>query len=201
MAHRSLKLARAAALAVAVPLSMALGACAGIPTKGTVPLARVDLPRMYGGWYIVATIPNMLERGIVGSYDVFSPGRTAGHVREDFYFQHGGFGAKKNHFSGETITVLPGTDNADWRVQPVWPISLPFQVVHVDPDYRFVLFGEQDRKWGWIYSRTQAISDADYVRLLGVFRDLGWDTSLFRKTIQTPDQIGAPGFWSDAVKR
>jgi hypothetical protein len=57
------------------------------PTKGDLPLAKVDLDRMYAGWYIVATIPNRLERGVVGSYDGFSPGEEPGWLREDFYMQ------------------------------------------------------------------------------------------------------------------
>jgi hypothetical protein len=48
------------------------------------------------------------------------------------------------------IQVLPETDNADWRVKPIWPVSLPFKIVYVDPDYRYVLFGEQNRSWGWL---------------------------------------------------
>ncbi len=188
----------AAALAAFIPLAACAGL--GIPTKGDVPLAKVDLARMYVGWYIVATIPNGLERGIVESYDVFSPGAKAGWLREDYSMRRGGFSGAKTHFIGR-IEVLPGTGDADWRVKPIWPISLPFQIVYVDPDYRYVLFGEQDRKWGWIYSRTQTLSDADYAAILAKFRALGWDPSLFRRVVQTPDQIGAPGFWSDGVSK
>ena len=197
MASRSRRWLKTAAL---LPLLGVLAACVGIPSKGDVPLAKVDLQRMYGGWYIVATIPNALERGIVGSYDVFSPGKAALSVHEDYYMQSGGFSGPKRHVGGDIIRVQPGGGNADWRVKPIWPISLPFQIVYVDPDYRFALFGEQDRKWGWIYSRTQTLSRADYERLLEKFRELGWDTSLFRRVVQTPDQLGAPGFWSEGVK-
>jgi apolipoprotein D and lipocalin family protein len=177
-----------------------LAACFGFndSTKGDLPLAKVDLERMYVGWYIVATIPNLLERGVVGSYDVFSSGEKPGWLREDFYMQRGGFSGPKNHLVGR-IQVLPESNNADWRVRPIWPLSLPFKVVYVDPEYRYVLFGEQDRSWGWIYSRTQTISDVEYAALMAKFRALGWDTSLFRKVVQTPDHVGAPGFWSDGV--
>lgn len=189
---------RALAVALLAPLLLAACVDAGDPKAGTVPLAHVDLGRMYAGWYIVATIPNPLERGVVESFDVLSAGPRPGVIREDFYMRRGGFGAKRNHLVSR-IEVEPGSGNADWRVAPFWPIRLPFQIVYADPDYRFVLFGEQNRKWGWIYSRTQTISDTDYTRLLGKFRALGWDTSLFRKVVQTPDQVGAPGFWSDGL--
>lgn len=83
--------------------SMLVLATAGCATtkNPAVPLADVDLERMYGGWYIVA----------------------------------------KEHRYVVRIDVLPDTRNADWRVRPIWPVQLPFQIVYVDPQYRYVLFG------------------------------------------------------------
>lgn len=200
MARRSAVPAPARAAIAAVLAALLGSGCVntGDPGAGVVPLATVDISRIYAGWYIVATIPNPLERGVVESYDVLSPGPTPGLIREDFYMRAGGFAAKRKHLVSH-IKVLPHSNNADWRVTPFWPVSLPFQVVYVDPDYRYVLFGEQNRKWGWVYARAQTISEADYALLMGKFRDLGWDTTLFRKVIQTPDQVGAPGFWSEGV--
>jgi apolipoprotein D and lipocalin family protein len=182
-----------AALGVA---GLALAGCA-TATPGPAPLAHVDLNRMYGDWYIVATMPNVLERGTTDSLDHFGPGPD-GSIREDFYVRRGGFNKKKDHFVVR-IDVKPNTNNADWRVHPIWPLSLPFQVVYVDPNYRFAMFGEQNRKWGWIYSRERNISDADYQAHLAKFAALGWDTSKFRRTVQTYDQLGKPGFWSDGI--
>jgi apolipoprotein D and lipocalin family protein len=202
MAPRTTYLAKVIRIIALMTTVVPLAGCFGFndPAKGDLPLANVDLERMYVGWYIVATIPNRLERGIVGNYDVFSPGEKPGWLREDFYMWRGNFTGPKNHLVGR-IQVLPESNNADWRVKPIWPLSLPFKIVYVDPDYRYVLFGEQDRNWGWIYSRTQNISDLDYTSLMAEFGKLGWDTSLFRKVIQTPDQVGAPGFWSDGVRQ
>jgi apolipoprotein D and lipocalin family protein len=163
-----------------------------------IPLAKVDIDRMYGGWYIIATIPNGFEKGIVAPYDVYSR-RADGDIQEDFYFLRGGFDAPKKHFVVHDW-VLPGTNNAGWRVQIFWPVNLPFLVLYVDPNYRYVIFGEEDRQLGWIYSRTPSISDSDYQFLLNRLDSLGYDSKRFVKFIQTPDQIGKLGFWSDAVK-
>ena len=72
-----------------------------------IPLAKVDIDRMYGGWYLVATIPNSFEKGIVAPYDVYSR-RADGDIQEDFYFLSGGFHAPKKHFVVHDW-VLPGT--------------------------------------------------------------------------------------------
>ena len=163
-----------------------------------LPLApNVDMARMYGGWHIVATIPNGFERGMVEPYDVYSK-RPDGDIREDFYVRRGGFDRPKHHFTVHDW-VRPGTNNAHWRVQVLWPVNLPFLVLYVDPDYRYALYGEKGRDLGWIYARSPEIPDADYQALLARFQALGYDPSRFRKIVQTPADIGRPGYWSDGV--
>ncbi len=174
-----------------------LQACA--TTRPPLPLARVDLDRMYGGWYLIATIPNRFERGLVAPYDVYSK-RPDGDIREDFYVRRGGFDAPLKHYTVHDW-VRPGTGNAHWRVQLFWPLHLPFLVLYVDPDYRYALFGEESRDLGWIYARTPRIPDADYSGLLARFTALDYDASRLRRFVQTPEQIGAPGFWSDGISK
>jgi apolipoprotein D and lipocalin family protein len=190
----ALGLAPALVLSLLV-LAMPRGGASAAPP---LPLAKVDMSRMYGGWYLVATIPNRFERGLVAPYDVYSK-RPDGDIREDFYTRRGSFNAPVKHFVVHDW-VRPGTGGAHWRVQIFWPVNLPFLVLYTDPDYRYVLFGEEDRSLGWIYSRTPRLDDADYRLLLGRFHALGYDETRFRKFIQSPEQIGQPGFWSDGVR-
>jgi apolipoprotein D and lipocalin family protein len=93
-------------------LVMMLAACA---SKPPIPLAsKVDLSRMYGGWYIVATIPNWFEKGMVHPYDVYVR-RPDGDIGEVFYMQKGGFSAPRHRYEVHDW-VRPGTGNASWRV-------------------------------------------------------------------------------------
>ncbi len=52
----------------------------------------------------------------------------------------------------------------------------------------------------WIAAIGLTLFLADYAALLGRFQALGYDSLKFRKFIQTSEQIGQPGFWSDGVK-
>lgn len=155
------------------------------------------MSRMYGGWYLIATRRNGFEKHLVGPYDVYTR-RPDGDIREDFYVRSRSFQAPLKHFVLHDW-VRPGTNNAHWRVQVFWPINLPFLVLYVDPQYRYALFGEDNRKLGWIYSRTPVMPESDYEDLLTRLGALGYDTSTFVKFIQMPDQIGRPGFWSDGI--
>lgn len=179
------------ALAASVSLTVAAA-------RSQSPEPPVDMQRMYGGWYMIATLPNSFERGMVAPYDVYSR-RPDGDIQEDFTFRPGGFSAPQRHFTVHDW-VTPDTSNRRWRVQVFWPIDLPFVVLYVDPDYRYVIFGEDDRKLGWIYSRSRTIPPADYEALLGQFRRLGYDPSRLVKFIQTPEQIGKPGYWSEGIR-
>jgi apolipoprotein D and lipocalin family protein len=147
---------------------------------------------------MIATIPNKFERGIVEPYDVYSR-RDDGDIQEDFYFRPGAFEAPQKHFTVHDW-VLPDTNNASWRVQIFWPVNLPFLVLYTDPQYRYVIFGEDDRQLGWIYSRTQTIPDADYQFLLRQFEALGYDSRKLVEFVQLPADIGKPGYWSEGVK-
>jgi apolipoprotein D and lipocalin family protein len=178
-------------------LIFGLAGCA-TSSRPAIPLASVDLNRMYGDWYIVATIPNFFEKGMVGAHDVFSRG-TKDPIREDFYMQRGGFDGKTHHYV-TAIAVKDNTHNAYWRVRIIWPIRLPWLIFYVDPQYRFALFGEQNRDLGWIYSRTPTIPDAEYQSLLAIFSSIGYDTSRFLKVIQSEQQVGRPGFWNDGIR-
>jgi apolipoprotein D and lipocalin family protein len=174
-----------------------LFACAG--SSPPLPLAsHVDLEAMQGGWYIVATIPNHFERGMVAPFDVYSL-RADGDIQEDFHSRFGGFDAKVRHFTVRD-TIVPESNNASWRVHILGPLSVPFLVLYTDPAYRYVMFGENNRSLGWVFSRTPTIDDADYLALLDRFAALGYDTTRFRKVIQLPEQIGALGFWNDGIK-
>ena len=161
-------------------------------------LPEVDLEKMYGGWYLIATLPNWFEKGLVQPYDVFSR-RDDGDIREDFYARWGAFDAPQKHYVVHDW-VRAGSHNAHWRVRPVWPLSLPFLILYTDPDYRFVIFGEEDRKLGWIYSRTATVGDKDYANLSRHLQDLGYEPDKFVRFLQELQQFGKPGYWTEKVK-
>jgi len=152
---------------------------------------------MYGRWYIVATIPNWFERGMVAPVDNFSP-RPDGDIQEDFCGQRSSFASPQKHFVAHDW-VRPGTLNAHWRVQVLWSIDLPFLLLYVGPTSRYAMFGENDRTLGWISSRDQVIEHAVYRGLLARFQSLGYDSRKFQKIVQKPEQVGMPGFWNEAI--
>lgn len=152
----------------------------------------VDLGRYAGRWYVVANIPYFAESGNVGSYfDVsFHPDGTL----SDVYSAH----ARTLDAPLKTFTlsgyVVPGTGNARWRESPIWPLYLSYLILYVSPDYQTALVGYPGRGYGWVFSRAPVIDEAAYQSLLHRLKDQGYDTGLFRRVPQIPEEIGKPGF-------
>ncbi|WP_029921737.1 lipocalin family protein [Nevskia soli] len=187
------------ALCVAAPA--VLCACVGAPAnpnpRAAAPLAlapAVDLPRFMGRWYVIANIPYFAEAGYVGSYVEYAQ-RPDGDI-DDLYF--GRKGSFENPLEKKELkdSVVAGSNNAEWRASPVWPVSFSYLILYVDPAYQYALVGYPERKWGWVFARSPEIDDATYHRLLAEFDRQGYDTSRFLRVPQQIDQLGKPGFQS-----
>ena len=175
-------------------------AISGCTTTSQPPLQlaqRVDMPCVLGRWYIVATIPNWFEKGMIAPVDAFTL-REDGDIQEDFETQWHSFASPRRHYVGR-ISIRPNTGNAHWRVH-MGPIDLPFLLIDAEKDCRYLLWGENNRSLGWIYSRTPEMNDATYAMLLQRFASQGYDTSRFRKIVQTPGDIPKHDFWTDGIQ-
>ena len=171
---------------------LCLAALAACSTPGPpLPLAQhVDLARYSGRWYVIANIPYFAERGQVGSsFDVSFPN---GRVR-DIYTARADFSAAPSHFVMGGY-VVAGSDGAKWRESPFWPLYFSYLILDVDPDYQTALVGYPGRQYGWVFSRSPDMDAATYARMMNKFAALGYDTTLFRRVPQHPEQLGRPGF-------
>lgn len=173
-----------AALAAGVLAS----ACAHAPT--IPPVDQVDLSRFMGDWYVIAHIPSFPEREAWNAVESYAL-RPDGRVQTTFRFRKGGFDGplKTMHPVG---TVRPGTGNAVWGMQFVWPIKAEYVIVDLDPGYTRTIIGRSDRDYAWIMARTPTIPDADYAAAVGRLQALGYDTKDLRKVPQRWPEPDAP---------
>lgn len=180
---------------IAAALLLALASCAG---DAPLPLAQnVALDRYAGRWFVIANIPYFAERGGVGSrFDISFP---EGRVLDIYTAQSHDFTAPPSSFT-MTGYIVPGTNNAQWRETPLWPLYLSYLILHVEPDdqtasaYQIALVGYPGRGYGWVLSRSPDMDDATYRAQLKRFADAGYDPAQFRRVPQHPGQIGQPDF-------
>merc|ERR1712183_166964 len=52
--------------------------------------------------------------------------------------------------------------SGNWKVSPIWPIKIPFQVIELANDYTYTVIGYPNRQYVWIMSRTPSMDDKTY---------------------------------------
>lgn len=146
------------------------------------PVPNVDLPRFMGDWYVIATIPSWFEK------DAWNPVETYrlepdGRIDTLYRYRKGGFdGARKEIAS--TGFVTPGTGNAVWGVQLLWPIKAQYLITYVNDDYTQTIIARDKRDYVWVMARTPTIPQADYDALVERVRDLRYPMERLRKVPQ-----------------
>ena len=165
----------------ALMATMFAAGCAHTPPT-IQPVASVDLQRFMGDWYVIANIPSYPEReayNAIESYELQADGR----IQTTFRYRKGSFDApvKTMHPVGR---VVPGTANAVWDMQFIWPIKAEYVIVGLKDDYSQTIIGRSKRDYAWVMARTPTISDADYDAALEKLKALGYSLDGLRKVPQ-----------------
>ena len=165
---------------LALVLLVTLAGCAShAPMPG---VAHVDLDRFMGDWYVIASIPTVVERDIynaVERYDRIGPNR----IQTTFTYRKGSFDGERAQMEPVGFVGDDGS-NAIWGMQFIWPIRADYRVVYLDPDYRTTIIGRVKRDYVWIMARSPRISDDAYRSLVEHVRALGYDISKLQRVPQ-----------------
>jgi apolipoprotein D and lipocalin family protein len=145
-------------------------------------VSSVDLKRYVGKWYEIARYPNRFQRACASDttaeYDL-KPNGKVGVVNT---CRKSDGSAKKA--SGTAKVVDPS--NARLKVSFFWPFYGDYWIIGLDPEYRWAVMGEPDRKYLWILSRTPHMPETDYQRTIEQARAAGYDP---QRLIKTPQSV------------
>lgn len=152
---------------------LGLASCTHVSQPPLRTVARVDLDRYLGRWYVIANIPYFLEQGKVASYDTYAK-RPDGRLDNIFTFRKGDFTAPEQSWHG-TAWVTNTVTNAEWKVRFIWPLSTTYLVLELDPDYRWAVVGTPGRDLLWVLARDRQMTAADYEHVLGLIEKQGYE--------------------------
>jgi apolipoprotein D and lipocalin family protein len=160
-----------------------LAGCQATPTRAPVPtVARVDLQRFMGDWYVLANIPTRIERGAhnaVESYRLAPDGR----ILTTFTFRQGSFEGPLKRY--EPVGFVEDTQsNAVWGMRFVWPIKADYRIAHLDDDYRVTIVAREARDYVWVLSRTPRLPENEFRELERLVQEMGYDMSKFQRVPQ-----------------
>ena len=188
MKHRNTL--RSLRLALTALLAGLLAACGVSPQKVTVPVvASVDLPRFMGPWYVIGVIPTFIEKDIYNAIESYELAPD-GTIKTTFTFNKGAFDGPAKRMEPKGF-VIPGTNNAIWGMQFIWPIKAEYVISHVDAGYTETIIARSARDYVWIMARTPTIDDARYAQLVKKVADMGYDIGKLVKVPQRPATAAA----------
>ena len=166
---------------------LALGAIApGVllhAESGDLPMnvvPSVDLTRYAGKWYEIARLPNRFQRNCTGDTTATYQLRPDGKISV----------LNECHKADGRVISAQGTarvasakgPNTKLKVTFFWPFSGNYWIIDLDPDYKWAVVGEPDRKYLWSLSREPRLSDDLYSRILARASQQGYDVSRLIRT-------------------
>jgi lipocalin len=132
-----------------------------------------DIEKYMGRWYEVARFDHWFERGL-------------SHVKTTYTLEDDGKVRVENSGvrpDGKIKTVIGRAKMADdgnpmhLRVSFFLWFYSDYNILDIDPEYRYVLIGSSSDSYLWILSRTPSLPADVKERLLNTARENGYDTS------------------------
>jgi apolipoprotein D and lipocalin family protein len=168
---------------VMITLGMLLPLVLMSSTERRTPLQvvpSVDLPRYAGSWYEIARLPNRFQRDCASdttaTYTLRADGKLT--VLNTCRTSDG----RTKSAKGTARVADNKGPKTKLKVTFFWPFSGNYWIIDLDPDYRWAVVGEPDRKYLWILSRTPRMDGTLYEQILERAKQQGYDLTRLLKT-------------------
>jgi apolipoprotein D and lipocalin family protein len=149
-----------------------LAGCSGVP-EGLQPVAGFDADKYLGHWNEIARLDHSFERGLT---DVTADYRKLPDGRIEVINR--GFDAKKNKWKEvKGVARFQGkSDIASLEVSFFGPLYGAYNVLVLDPQYRYAMVAGPNRDYLWILARDRQLDPDTLAILVERARSLGFVT-------------------------
>jgi apolipoprotein D and lipocalin family protein len=143
-------------------------------------VTAVDLARYGGKWYEIARLPNWFQRKCVSDTSATYTLREDGKITvvNECRTADG----RATSVKGTARAALKAGPNAKLKVTFFWPFYGDYWIIDLDPEYRWAVVGEPDRKYLWILARESRIEDAVLDGILARVKAQGYDLANLLRT-------------------
>lgn len=147
-------------------------------------VSYVDIPKFMGAWYVIANIPTFVEKGATNAIESYTWNEKEKRIDIDFHYN-------KDHPGGELKSypqkgwIYDTQTNAEWRVQPWWPLKFAYLVIELAPDYSYTVIGVPSRNYVWIMARKKTLPQSTFDSLIKKLESMGYDASKIKKVPQS----------------
>ena len=133
---------------------------------------NLDIKRFMGKWFVIAHMPNFIENSAVNGIEQYDL-RPDGDVDIRYTFRVNEPRGKKKTMTARGF-VNTEHNPADWKVQFLWPIKLPYKVIDLDEKDQYTGIGVPNRKYAWIMARTPHLDETILQDILKRMKTLGY---------------------------
>jgi apolipoprotein D and lipocalin family protein len=145
-----------------------------------VSVPAVDLARYSGKWFEIASFPMFFQRNCVADTTAeYAPAPDGGITVRNRCRTDKGF----DDATGKA-TAVEGFGNGRLKVSFFWPFKADYWIVGLDPEYRWAVVGNPNRKYLWVLSRTSGLPPELLQAALASASAQGFDLSQLRYTPQ-----------------
>lgn len=135
----------------------------------------VDLARYVGKWYEIAHLPAWFQRDCTGDTTATYTLRPDGRIT--VLNQCRKADGKMKSAKGVAKLASKTGPNSKLKVTFFWPFYGDYWILDLDPEYRWAVVGEPNRKYLWILSREPELDRAVYEQLVARAAKQGFDVS------------------------
>lgn len=150
-----------------------LAACSPLPPKGIEPVSPFALERYLGKWYEIARLDHSFERGLSDIQAVYSlnPDGSVRVLNRGYDVERK---AWREAVGRAVFTCSP--DQGALKVSFFGPFYGGYNVIALDPAYRWAMVMGPDRSYLWILSRDRKLAEPVREMLVQKARAVGIDT-------------------------
>ena len=148
--------------------------CSSLPELKTV--EKIEIPKFMGSWYVIANIPTFVEKGAYNAIETYTWNEKENRIDVDFHFNKDSLDGEIKRYPQKAFIYNIKT-NAEWRVQPVWPLRFAYLIVDVAPDYSWTIIGVPNRNYVWIMARSTTLPKETYDMIVAKLKENHFDIS------------------------
>ncbi len=146
-------------------------------------VSYVDISKFMGDWYVIANIPTFVEKGANNAIESYSWNSLEDRIDVDFHYNADSPNGPLKKYP-QKAWIYDKQTNAEWRVQPWWPLKFSYLVIDLAPDYSYTVIGVPSRNYVWIMARTPKMDAQVYERIISKLKSVGYDVSKIQKVPQ-----------------
>ncbi len=140
-------------------------------------VSEVSLKDYVGQWYAITSLPQFFTRKCVAQEAIYKLNSKSEIGVQNICTKKNGKRTDIEGYARATATTGVFKLKFTSGIAGFFGASGDYNIIELDPDYKYALIGAKDRKSLWLLSRTKKISTSVYNEYTRRAKDLGYDIS------------------------